>query len=236
MSSVSGRHVADNLQSVRHLLRATKRASRSSEHRARIVQEARILLDYAKEHFANEAQLLIDDQRDDRGRHEHLRCLRDLASIGSTCAREYVGLHERRRWTMRNHSVTHLLVDAVAQALADPIRREILAMLHEAPRMAGAIAEAFAVSRPAVSRHLRVLREAGLVRDTVSGREHEYTLALEALEPLEAFLAKLRGPSAWNRRLDALETEVHRVRRRREAGEQAAKDDSRTKTTKRKTA
>ena len=127
-------------------------------------------------------------------------------------------------------------MDAVVQALADPIRREILVMLHEAPRTAGAIAETFTVSRPAVSRHLRVLREAGLVRDSVSGRERGYALDLDALAPLEAFLAQLRGPSVWSRRLDALETEVHRVRRRREAGEQATEDQSRTKTTKRKTA
>jgi DNA-binding transcriptional ArsR family regulator len=126
-------------------------------------------------------------------------------------------------------------VDAVAQALADPIRREILVILRDAPRTAGAIAETFPVSRPAVSRHLRVLREAGLVRDTVSGREREYVLALDALAPLEAFLAQLRGPSAWSRRLDALETEVHRVRRRREAREYATPNKSRTKTTKRKT-
>ena len=131
-------------------------------------------------------------------------------------------------------------MDAVAQALADPIRREILVLLHEAPRTAGAIAEAFTVSRPAVSRHLRVLREAGLVHDTVSGREREYVLATKALEPLEAFLAQLRGPSVWSRRFDALETEVHRTRRRREVREQATQDTSRTKSTsntsKRKTA
>jgi len=127
-------------------------------------------------------------------------------------------------------------VDAVAQALADPIRREILVMLHEAPRTAGAIADTFTVSRPAISRHLRVLREAGLVRDTVNGREREYTLDLDALAPLEAFLAKLRGPGVWSRRLDALETEVHRVRRRRETREQANEEKARTKTTKRKTA
>ena len=127
-------------------------------------------------------------------------------------------------------------MDAVAQALADPIRREILLMLHEAPHTAGAIADTFAVSRPAVSRHLRVLREAGLVRDAASGREREYALALDALAPLEAFLAQLRGPSVWSRRLDALETEVHRVRRRREVREQATEKSSRTTTTKRKTA
>jgi DNA-binding transcriptional ArsR family regulator len=127
-------------------------------------------------------------------------------------------------------------MDAVAQALADPIRREILVMLHEAPYTAGAIAERFTVSRPAVSRHLRVLREAGLVRDTVSGREREYTLVRDGLAPLEVFLARLRGPSVWSRRLEALETEVHRTRRRREAHERATEDNSRTKTTTRKTA
>lgn len=128
--------------------------------------------------------------------------------------------------------VTCCAVDDVAQALADPIRREILVMLHEAPRTAGAIAEAFPVSRPAVSRHLRVLREAGLVSDAVNGREREYTLSLDALAPLEAFLAQLRAPNVWSRRLDALETEVHRVRRRREASEQTQNKQ----TTKRKTA
>jgi DNA-binding transcriptional ArsR family regulator len=127
-------------------------------------------------------------------------------------------------------------VDAVARALADPVRREILRMLREAPRTAGAIADAFTVSRPAISRHLRVLREAGLVRDTTRGREREYAPALDALAPLEAFLAQLRGPSVWSRRFDALETEVHRVRRWREAREQTTEDKARTRTTKRKTA
>jgi DNA-binding transcriptional ArsR family regulator len=107
-------------------------------------------------------------------------------------------------------------VDAVAQALADPIRREILQMLREQSLNAGAIAEAFPVSRPAISRHLRVLREAGLVRDEMTGRERTYTLALEALADMEAFLAELRAPSKWERRLMALETEVHRVKRERE--------------------
>jgi DNA-binding transcriptional ArsR family regulator len=127
-------------------------------------------------------------------------------------------------------------VDAVARALADPIRREILLMLREAPRTAGAIAETFTVSRPAISRHLRVLREAGLARDNSSGREREYALTLEALAPLESFLARLRAPSAWSRRLDALETEVHRVRRRRETHEHPAGEKSRTKPTRRKSA
>lgn len=83
---------------------------------------------------------------------------------------------------------------------------------------AGAIAGAFSVSRPAVSRHLRVLREAGLVRDELRGRERVYQIDIAALAPLEAFLHELRATaaSAWERRFMALETEVHRVRRKRE--------------------
>ena len=109
-------------------------------------------------------------------------------------------------------------VDAVAQALADPIRRDILRMVRDRPLAAGAIAGAFSVSRPAVSRHLRVLREAGLIRDELRGRERVYELALTALIELEAFLQELRATVAsdWERRFLALDTEVHRVRRRRE--------------------
>jgi DNA-binding transcriptional ArsR family regulator len=111
--------------------------------------------------------------------------------------------------------VTCWRVDAVAQALADPSRREILRMLRGQPMNAGEIAGAFSVSRPAISRHLRVLREAGLVSDELIGRERAYSLTLEALAELEAFLAELHAPSRWERRLMALETEVHRVKRGR---------------------
>jgi DNA-binding transcriptional ArsR family regulator len=109
-------------------------------------------------------------------------------------------------------------VDAITQALADPIRRDILRMVRDRAMAAGAIAGAFSVSRPAVSRHLRVLREAGLVRDELRGRERVYQIELAALAELEAFLQDLHATvaSEWERRFMALETEVHRVRRRRE--------------------
>jgi DNA-binding transcriptional ArsR family regulator len=108
-------------------------------------------------------------------------------------------------------------VDAVAQALADPIRREILRMVRDRAVSAGEIAGAFSVTRPAVSRHLRVLREAGLVRDELRGRQRVYGIELGALVELEAFLQELRATvaSEWERRFMALETEVHRVRRQR---------------------
>lgn len=94
-------------------------------------------------------------------------------------------------------------------------------MLRERSVNAGTIAAAFAVSRPAVSRHLRVLREAGLVQDEVVGRERAYGLRLAALDELQAFLTELRAPSKWARRLMALETEVQRVKRQRRRTAQA---------------
>ncbi len=90
-------------------------------------------------------------------------------------------------------------------------------MLRDAQLSAGAIAGAFDVTRPAISRHLRVLREAGLVVDEAQGRERVYRLQLGALAELEAFFAELREDHAatWERRFMALETEVHRTKRDR---------------------
>ncbi len=106
-------------------------------------------------------------------------------------------------------------MDSVAGALADPTRRQILRMLRDAPRSAGAIAGAFTVTRPAISRHLRVLRQAGLVVGEAQGRERVYRLELGPLAAVEEFIAELRRDRAarWERRLMALETEVRRVRR-----------------------
>ena len=99
--------------------------------------------------------------------------------------------------------------------MSDPIRRDILRMLRDAPRSAGAIAGAFSVTRPAISRHLRVLREAGLVVDEARGRERVYRLELGPLTAIDQFIAELRRDPAgeWERRFLALETEVHRVKR-----------------------
>src|SRR3954470_19701543 len=96
-------------------------------------------------------------------------------------------------------------------------------MLRDADLSAGAIAGAFDVTRPAISRHLRVLREAGLVIDAAQGRERVYRLQLGALAELEAFLAELREDvtSTWERRFLALETEVHRTKRERAKAEKA---------------
>lgn len=105
----------------------------------------------------------------------------------------------------------------VAAAIADPVRREILERLRGGAEPAGTIAGWFAISRPAVSRHLRVLREAGLVVDDLVGRQRLYRVESAPLAELDAWLAPFRVD--WERRLgaalDALETEVHRTKRAR---------------------
>ncbi len=95
-------------------------------------------------------------------------------------------------------------------------------LLGSGPLPAGTVAEAFAISRPAVSRHLRVLREAGLVVDTVAGRQRIYRLDTAPLAELVDWLTSIRleeatgagdDRDAWGARFDALTTEVHRTRR-----------------------
>jgi DNA-binding transcriptional ArsR family regulator len=108
-------------------------------------------------------------------------------------------------------------VNEVAGAIADPVRRHILVMLRAGRLSAGQIAGRFQISRPAVSRHLRVLRQSGLVRDELVGRQRLYELDAERFSELAAWLAQFVQPPGWEHRLDALETEVYRTRREHRA-------------------
>jgi DNA-binding transcriptional ArsR family regulator len=102
-------------------------------------------------------------------------------------------------------------VNALA-ALADPTRRRIVELLADRERSAGEIAAQFPTSRPGVSRHLRVLREHGLVRTREDGRRRLYSLDTEPLAELDEWLEGYRA--FWTNRLDALDTEIKRRRRR----------------------
>ena len=88
-------------------------------------------------------------------------------------------------------------------AISDPTRRRVLGLLAERERTAGEIAAAFTVSRPAISRHLRVLREAGLVRVRPRAQQRVYALDPRPLEDVDAWLTSIRA--FWEPRLDALE-------------------------------
>ena len=103
-------------------------------------------------------------------------------------------------------------------ALADPTRRELVALLARGELAAGELAARFPVSRPAISRHLRVLREAGLVTVRTAGRRRFYALDPGPLRELDDWLERYRD--LWAQRLDALDTEIARGRRARRNGEQ----------------
>lgn len=102
------------------------------------------------------------------------------------------------------------------EALADPTRRRIVELLAERDRDAGEIASYFEVSRPAVSRHLRVLREHGLVQSRGLAQRRIYSLDPEPLEEIDAWLSKYRA--FWANRLDALDVQLRRARRQTKGG------------------
>lgn len=91
-------------------------------------------------------------------------------------------------------------------ALADPTRRRIVELLGEGERTAGAIVAQFPISPPAVSQHLKALREANLVRVRTDGQRRIYSLDPEGFAEMEAWFEKMRR--FWGGRLDALEREL----------------------------
>jgi DNA-binding transcriptional ArsR family regulator len=91
-------------------------------------------------------------------------------------------------------------------ALADPARLDILMRLAQGPRTAGDLAAPYKVSRPAISRHLRVLRDAGLTRAQVRGREWWYTIEPSALDEMENWLEEVRA--MWRSALQSLKKYV----------------------------
>lgn len=90
----------------------------------------------------------------------------------------------------------------VYDAIAHPARRQVMDVLREGPRRVNDLAGAFAMSRPAVSQHLRVLREAGLVGEVRVGRERHYHLNAEPLRAVNEWTKRYQD--FWGSRLDEL--------------------------------
>jgi DNA-binding transcriptional ArsR family regulator len=102
------------------------------------------------------------------------------------------------------------------EVLADPIRRDLLRQLAAGPARVVDLTAAYDVTRPAVSRHLRLLTEAGVATAEDHGRERHYRLEPAGLEPVRRLLDELSPSSRIaESALDALDTEVHRTRRDR---------------------
>jgi len=106
---------------------------------------------------------------------------------------------------MRNRSVTYS-PEATFQALADPTRRAVLDLLRRGSQPAGQIAEAFPVSRPAISKHLRLLRRAHLVQEHREGRHRVYHLNPEPLRAVDSWLDQYRN--FWKTNLSNLKAFV----------------------------
>ena len=96
-------------------------------------------------------------------------------------------------------------MEAALRAIAAPRRRQILTLVREGELSAGEIAGHFDVTRPAVSQHLNVLKEAGLVTERRNGTRRLYRARPEGLAQLKAFLEEF-----WDERLDALKAEAER--------------------------
>jgi DNA-binding transcriptional ArsR family regulator len=106
---------------------------------------------------------------------------------------------------MRNRSVTYS-TEHTFSALADPTRRAVLELLRRGNLPAGRIAQAFPVSRPAVSKHLRLLRGAQLVRERREGRHRVYELNPAPMQAIDSWLSHYRA--LWQSSLTGLKAFV----------------------------
>jgi DNA-binding transcriptional ArsR family regulator len=100
-------------------------------------------------------------------------------------------------------------VEAALKAIAAPHRRQILTLVRDGELSAGEIAAHFDVSRPAVSQHLNVLKEAGLVNERRNGTRRLYRARPEGLVPIKSFLEGF-----WDNRLEGLKREAEREERK----------------------
>ncbi len=107
----------------------------------------------------------------------------------------------------------------VFAALADPVRRSLLRSMAAGPARVVDLAAGQPISRPAVSKHLRLLVDAGMAEVTDRGRERHYALTPAGLGPVRALVAELTLPTSpvplSDQALDALDTEVRRTTRER---------------------
>ena len=125
---------------------------------------------------------------------------------------------------MRYRSVTYSSRQTTAvtfQALADPTRRAVLDLLRRGSQPAGQIAEAFPISRPAISKHLRLLRRAHLVREHREGRHRLYELNPEPLRAVDSWIEQYRV--FWATSLTNLKTFVEAVYARETESDQSRK-------------
>jgi DNA-binding transcriptional ArsR family regulator len=122
-------------------------------------------------------------------------------------------------------------VESVFEIIAEPNRRAILSLLVSSQQSVGEIERQLRMPQPTVSKHLRVLREAGFVESTVDAQRRLYRLKPEPLQEVDAWLAQFRG--FWSAHLDALERHLDRMDRDSDQST-PTKSETKTKTRKRR--
>jgi DNA-binding transcriptional ArsR family regulator len=96
--------------------------------------------------------------------------------------------------------------DGAFEALGDPNRRAIVELLGQGERSVGELADLLPISRPAVSRHLRLLKDAGLVEETPRGTRRIYQLRADGIEAVQAYVERVWGEAAARFRIVATNT------------------------------
>lgn len=127
------------------------------------------------------------------------------------------GLLSRSPTTIVNRMANQLVLDRAFAACAHPIRRGIIERLGEREMTVGEATGDFPVSKPAISRHLRVLEEAGAIVRVIDGRTHRLRLSRHALEDAHEWMTGQRA--MWERKFDVVDEYLAEQRLRREAGE-----------------
>ena len=116
-------------------------------------------------------------------------------------------------------------MESVFDIIAEPNRRAILSLLVSSQRSVGQIERHLRMSQPTVSKHLRVLREAGFVESAVDAQRRLYRLKPEPLQELDAWLAPFRR--MWSAHVDALERHLDRMDRQAQTNEKTRKKTAR---------
>lgn len=118
---------------------------------------------------------------------------------------------------MANNAVLDPVLDRSFAACSHPIRRGILERLSEGEMTVGEATKDFGVSKPAISKHLKVLEEAGTIVRVIDGRTHRLQLRAQPLDDAYAWMTKQR--ELWERKLDTVEEYLREQRQQREETE-----------------
>jgi DNA-binding transcriptional ArsR family regulator len=114
----------------------------------------------------------------------------------------------------------------IFDALADPTRRQMLDLIRERPRLVGELVDALAISQPLASKHLRVLREAGVVQVRQDAQRRWYELRPEPLAEMDAWLTPYR--QLWESRFDRLDKLLKELQDEQAIKEEQENDDEQT--------